>query len=109
MGSLDPSDAVLCVRVAASDSRANGGLCGSVGSSSPPVAPGSHFRATDIAPATARGKTCTQCPTQRYDLTYKSPLILGHLISQICGSFCIASRVFFNPIFCFFRWITGTL
>lgn len=59
VGGVDPSDAVLCVRLAASYGRANGGLCGSVGSSSPPVDPGSPVRAADLTPATARSKAHT--------------------------------------------------
>lgn len=57
MGGVDPSDAVLCVRLAATYGRVNGGLRGSVGSSSPPVDPGSPVGAAHFAAATARGKT----------------------------------------------------
>lgn len=57
VGSVDPSDATLCDRLAASNGRANGGLCGSVGSYSTSVDPGSPDGAADLTPATARGKT----------------------------------------------------
>ncbi len=59
VGSVDPSDAVLCVRLAASYGGANGGLCGSVGSTSPPVDPGSSVGTADLTPAAARSKTHT--------------------------------------------------
>lgn len=57
MGGVDPCDAVFCVRLAASNGRANGGLCGLVGSSSAALDPGSPVRAADITPSAARGKT----------------------------------------------------
>lgn len=59
VGSVDPSDAALCVRLAASYGHADGRLCGSMGSSSPPVDAGSPVGAADFTPATARGKTQT--------------------------------------------------
>lgn len=57
VGSVDSSDAFLCVRLAASHGGANGGLCRSVVSTSPPVDLGSLVGAADITPATARGTT----------------------------------------------------
>lgn len=57
MGSVDSSDADLRVRLAASYGRAHGGLCRSVGSSSPPVDPGSPAGADDLTPITARGES----------------------------------------------------
>lgn len=62
VGSVDSSHADLCVRLAASYGRANGGLCGSVGSYSAPVDPGSPVGATDLTPATARGKDFEKLP-----------------------------------------------
>jgi len=59
MGGVAPRDAVQCVRLAASDSRPNGGLCGNVGSSSAPVDPGPSAGAADRTTTTARGKTRT--------------------------------------------------
>lgn len=56
VGSVDPSDAILCVKLAATYGSVNGGLHGSVGSSSPPVDPGSSAGATHFTAATARGK-----------------------------------------------------
>lgn len=57
MGSVDSSDAFVCVRLAASFGGANGGLCRSMGSTSPFVDPGSPVGAADLTPATARGMT----------------------------------------------------
>lgn len=59
VGSVDPSHAVLCVRLAASYCWANGGLCGSMGPYSPPVDPGSSTGAAGFTPVAARGKTDT--------------------------------------------------
>lgn len=59
MGGVDPSDALLCVQLAASTSWANGGLFGFVGPSSPPMDPGSAAGADDLTPTAARGKTKT--------------------------------------------------
>lgn len=59
VGSVDPSDATLCVKLAASYSSADGGLCGSVGSSSPDMDPGTPDGAADLTSATARGMTHT--------------------------------------------------
>lgn len=56
VGSVDPSDALLCVRLAASHGGAHGGLCGGVGSSSACVDTGSLVGAAALTPATARGK-----------------------------------------------------
>lgn len=57
VGSVDPSDAILCVRLAATYGSVNGGLRGNVGSSSPPVDPESPVGAARFTAATARGKT----------------------------------------------------
>lgn len=65
VGSVDPSHAVLCVRLAASYGRANGGLCGSMGSPPPPVDPGSPNGAAGFTPAAARGKTQTHLDEEK--------------------------------------------
>lgn len=52
---MDSSDAMLCVRLAASNGWANGGLCGNVGSSSPHLDPGSSVGAACLTSITARG------------------------------------------------------
>lgn len=57
MGSVDPSDATLCVKLAASYRWANGGLCRNVGTSSAVMDHGSHVGAADFTPTTARGKS----------------------------------------------------
>ena len=59
VGSVDTSHAVLCVRLAASYGWANGGLCGSMGSSPPAMDPGSPTGAAGFTPVAARGKTDT--------------------------------------------------
>lgn len=56
VGSVDPSHAVLCVRLAASYGRIDGGLCGGVGSLSPHVDTGSLVGAAHFTTATTRGK-----------------------------------------------------
>lgn len=66
MGSVDPSDAGLCVRLAAPYGRVNGGLRGSVGSSSSPVDPGSPVGAAHFTTTTARGKTSFTLSFQTY-------------------------------------------
>lgn len=69
MGGVDPCDAVFCVRLAASNGRTAGGLCGNVGSSFARVDPGSLVGADYLTPTTARGKkhalTRRQSPTLR--------------------------------------------
>lgn len=57
MGGVDPSDAVLCVKLAASIGWANGGLFGSVGPSSTSLDPGSLAGADDLTPPATGGKT----------------------------------------------------
>lgn len=57
MGGVDPSDAGVCVGLAASCGRANGGLYRTLVSSGPPVAAGSPAGAACFTSATARGKT----------------------------------------------------
>lgn len=57
VGSVDSSDAFVCVRLAASFCGANGGLCRSMGSTPPLVDPGSPVGAAHLTPATARGMT----------------------------------------------------
>lgn len=82
VGSVDPSDAVLCVRLAASNGRANGGLCGCLGSPSPPVDPRSPFGAADLTPATARGKTNTLSSLEntRSEMLRTSPFLSFNII-----------------------------
>lgn len=59
VGSVDPSHAVLCVRLATSYGWANGGLCGNMGSSPPLMDSGSRAGAAGFTPVAARGKTDT--------------------------------------------------
>lgn len=56
MGGVDSSHAILCVRLAASNGWANGGLCGNVGPSFACMDPGSLDGADYLTPTTARGK-----------------------------------------------------
>lgn len=56
MGSVDPCDAYVCVRVAAPYGWTDGGLCDVVGSSSASVDPGSPTGTADLTPPAARGK-----------------------------------------------------
>lgn len=57
VGSVDSSDAFMCVRLAAPSGGANGGLYRNMGSTSPIVDPGSPVGAAHLIPATARGMT----------------------------------------------------
>lgn len=68
MGSVDPSDADLRVKLAASYGRADGGLCRSVGSSFAPVDTGSPVGAADLTQITARGKSHTLIKRNIFDL-----------------------------------------
>lgn len=91
VGSVDNSDAVLCVKLAASYGRANGGLCGSVGSSTPFVDPGSLVGAADLTPATTRGKSHTLSPlkdTLRCRQTLIVLIISHNLFVDNCFKHC---------------------
>lgn len=66
MGSVDPSDEGLCVKLAAPYGWVNGGLHGSVGSSSPPVDPGSPVGAAHFTATSAGGKTSFTLSFQTY-------------------------------------------
>lgn len=57
MGSLDPSDAVVCLQLAASYGGTNGGLRGNLGTSAPLVDAGSPAGAARFTAATKRGTT----------------------------------------------------
>lgn len=57
MGSLDPSDAVVCHQLAASYGGTNGGLLGNLGTAAPLLDPRSLVGAADFTPATKRGTT----------------------------------------------------
>lgn len=57
MGSLDPSDAVVCDQLAASYGGTNGGLLGNLGTAAPLLDPRSLVGAADFTPATKRGTT----------------------------------------------------
>lgn len=57
VGSLDPSDAVVCHQLAASYGGTNGGLLGNLGTAAPLLDPRSLVGAADFTPATKRGTT----------------------------------------------------
>lgn len=69
MGGVAPSDAVFCVRLAASNGRTAGGLCGNVGSYFARVDPGSLVGADYLTPTAARGKTHALTQRQSHTLT----------------------------------------
>lgn len=81
MGSVDPSDADLRVRLAASYGRADGGLCRTVGSSFAPVDTGSPVGAADLTQITARGKSHTLIKRNIFDLL---PLFMSEKLFTIC-------------------------
>lgn len=57
VGSLDPSDAVVCHQLAASYGGTNGGLLGNLVTAAPLLDARSLVRAADFTPATKRGTT----------------------------------------------------
>lgn len=96
VGSLDPSDAVMCHQLAASYGGTNGGLLGNLGTAAPLLDPRSPVGAADFAPATKRGMT-------RLLQTLKETLIVSSIL--------ILQSVFVLYLFiCFLfvRWTTGT-
>lgn len=70
VGSLDPSDAVMCHQLAASYGRTNGGLLGNLGPAAPLLDPRSLVGAADFTPATKRGTTHS---LQTQKLTVEKP------------------------------------
>lgn len=101
MGSLDPSDAVVCHQLAASYGGTNGGLLGNLVTAAPLLDARSLVGAADFTPATKRGTTHSLHPKNL--LLRNFDCFNSNISIYLFESVCV-----YTFHFLFVRWTTGT-